>query len=275
MVKPKVVLLIFVSGKIVLTGAKVRLPSPPLRSSRPAASPRSLLTRFLSRTAVPRGDLPGLRPDLPRPERVPQAVSELRLARPLRHLARLRNTSPYPRRPPLYAAYTYTPLLPHTAPIAQPSPTRAGERFTAASSCSSPARSRRPTTAHWPLPPPTRAPANLNKTRKHPRRSSLPPTPSISSSCTLSPLRDRLVLAFPHARPLGETFPSSLFRASTCCTCAPVPLLDGPVRFLAFVQRRSQEGRFEMRRTSGRSESRCDATMLAVTILSLLCRSLA
>lgn len=177
MVKPKVVLLIFVSGKIVLTGAKVRLPSPPLRSSRPAASPRSLLTRFLSRTAVPRGDLPGLRPDLPRPERVPQAVSELRLARPLRHLARLRNTSPYPRRPPLYAAYTYTPLLPHTAPIAQPSPTRAGERFTAASSCSSSARSRRPTTAHRPLPPPTRAPANPNKTRKHPRRSSLPPTP--------------------------------------------------------------------------------------------------
>lgn len=63
MVKPKVVLLIFVSGKIVLTGAKVRCTRLDL-----FFDSEQVRTDTLVIIAVPRGDLPGLCADLPGPE---------------------------------------------------------------------------------------------------------------------------------------------------------------------------------------------------------------
>ena len=69
MIKPKVVLLIFVSGKIVLTGAKVT--GRPL-DSRLLASPK--LT-FPSVCEGAGGDIHGVQHDLHRAMRVPQAVT--------------------------------------------------------------------------------------------------------------------------------------------------------------------------------------------------------
>jgi hypothetical protein len=69
MIKPKVVLLIFVSGKIVLTGAKVTGPS------------LSAIRMFLPKLTFPSGcegaggDIHGVQHDLHRAMRVPQAVT--------------------------------------------------------------------------------------------------------------------------------------------------------------------------------------------------------
>lgn len=78
MIKPKVVLLIFVSGKIVLTGAKVT--GRPL-DSRLLASPK--LT-FPSVCEGAGGDIHGVQHDLHRAVRVPQAVTTASRATPPR-----------------------------------------------------------------------------------------------------------------------------------------------------------------------------------------------
>lgn len=73
MVKPKVVLLIFVSGKIVLTGAKVRRVVVRTSVCTCRATPDPLSCSDHARAAT-RRDLSGFRSDLPGPERVPQAL---------------------------------------------------------------------------------------------------------------------------------------------------------------------------------------------------------
>ena len=67
MIKPKVVLLIFVSGKIVLTGAKV---GTFFRDRDP-----SFETLIATSSLGPRGDLHGFQHDLYRALRVPQTLS--------------------------------------------------------------------------------------------------------------------------------------------------------------------------------------------------------
>ena len=66
MIKPKVVLLIFVSGKIVLTGAKVDIWS--------WVVAEVLLLTFSSVCEGAGGDIHGVQHDLHRAMRVPQAV---------------------------------------------------------------------------------------------------------------------------------------------------------------------------------------------------------
>ena len=67
MIKPKVVLLIFVSGKIVLTGAKVDI--------RSWVFPEFLLLTFPSACEGAGGDIHSVQHDLHRAMRVPQAVT--------------------------------------------------------------------------------------------------------------------------------------------------------------------------------------------------------
>jgi hypothetical protein len=78
MIKPKVVLLIFVSGKIVLTGAKVTSRS---LDSRLLALPRLTLPSVCEGAG---GDLHGVQHDLHRAVRVPQAVTTASRATPPR-----------------------------------------------------------------------------------------------------------------------------------------------------------------------------------------------
>ena len=73
MIKPKVVLLIFVSGKIVLTGAKVGANF--LNRDHTIDRSTRVLIAFSS---GPRGDLYGFQHDLHRALRIPQAISILR-----------------------------------------------------------------------------------------------------------------------------------------------------------------------------------------------------
>ena len=75
MIKPKVVLLIFVSGKIVLTGAKVDIWS--------WVVAEVLLLTFPSACEGAGGDIHGVQHDLHRAMRVPQAVTTAWSATPL------------------------------------------------------------------------------------------------------------------------------------------------------------------------------------------------
>ena len=75
MIKPKVVLLIFVSGKIVLTGAKVWVDFHN-RDLRPFNRLTRVLT-FTSSSPGPRGDLYSFQHDLHCALRIPQALSVL------------------------------------------------------------------------------------------------------------------------------------------------------------------------------------------------------
>ena len=67
MIKPKVVLLIFVSGKIVLTGAKVDI--------RSWVFPEFLLLTFPSACKGAGGDIHGIQHDLHHAMQIPQAIT--------------------------------------------------------------------------------------------------------------------------------------------------------------------------------------------------------
>lgn len=111
MIKPKVVLLIFVSGKIVLTGAKVKFYSLSYETLRRETCEMRRDTRVLTnrrrRPSGPRGDLHRVQYDLHGALRIPQAVNAYRNASVVSDLC----CSALSVRPPSICCRRLCPLL--------------------------------------------------------------------------------------------------------------------------------------------------------------------